>query len=173
MKKKKRVTYMVLASIFAALIAVFIAWFFHIPIKIGANSAYLHFGDVFIFLAASLLPQPYAAAAAGIGGGLGDLFCGGTEWIPFTVVIKILVSFCFGSKSDKILTKRNISAPITALMLTVGGYYVAEALIFDNWISPLISIWGNVVQIAGSATLYYLLSAVLQKFGIKKSIQGK
>ncbi len=173
MKNKKRLKFMVLASLFAAVIALFIAWFFHIPIKIGANSAYLHFGDVFIFLAASLLPTSYAAAAAGIGGGLGDLFCGGAEWIPFTVIIKILVSLCFTAKKDKLLSKQNIVAPITALAFTVGGYYVAEALIFGNWISPLISVWGNVVQILGSAALYYPIAAALEKFGIKKLIQSE
>lgn len=173
MKNKKRLKFMILASLFAAIIAVFVAWFFHIPIKIGANSAYLHFGDVFIFLAASLLPTPYAVAAAGIGGGLGDLLCGGAEWIPFTVIIKILVSLCFTAKTDKLLSKQNIIAPLPALIFTVGGYYVAEALLFGNWVSPLISIWGNIVQILGSAALYYLLSAVLEKFGIKKIINGK
>ena len=173
MKNKKRITYMVLASLFAAIIAVFVAWFFHIPVKIGANSAYLHFGDVFIFLSASLLPAPYAAAAAGIGGGFGDLFCGAAEWIPFTVIIKILVALCFSAKSEKLLSKRNLCAPIFALLITVGGYYVAEALIFGNWISPVLSIFGNVVQIVGSAILYYIMSGVLQKFNIKNTLLNK
>jgi uncharacterized repeat protein (TIGR04002 family) len=173
MKNKRRITYMVLASLFAAIIAVFVAWFFHIPVKIGANSAYLHFGDVFIFLAASLLPAPYAAAAAGIGGGFGDLFCGAAEWIPFTVIIKILVALCFSAKSEKLLSKRNLCAPIFALLITVGGYYVAEALIFGNWISPVLSIFGNVVQIVGSAILYYIMSGVLQKFNIKNTLLNK
>lgn len=173
MKNKNKITYMVIASLFAAIIAVFVAWFFHIPIKIGANSAYLHFGDVFVFLAASLLPTPYAAAAAGIGGGFGDLLCGGAEWIPFTVIIKILVAFCFSSKSEWLLSKRNIFAPVFALIITVGGYYVAEALIFGNWISPLISIWGNVVQIVGSAVLYYILAGVLEKLEIKNKLFEK
>lgn len=159
MKNKKAIYNTALASLFAALIAVFIAWFFHIPIKIGANSAYLHFGDAFIFLAASLLPKPYALAAAGIGGGLGDLFCGGAEWIPFTVIIKMLTALCFTSKGDKMLSRRNIFAPIPALFITVGGYYIAEALIFSNWVSPVVSVWGNVVQIVGSAIIYYLLAA--------------
>ena len=127
MKNNKPIFNMVLAALFAALISVFIAFLFHIPIKIGANSAYLHFGDMFIFLAASLLPTPYAIAAAGIGGGLGDLFCGGAEWIPFTIVIKILVALCFTAKKDKILCTRNVIAPVFVLLITVGGYYVAEA----------------------------------------------
>ena len=173
MNKKSYIQNLVMASLFAALTAVCIAWIFHIPIKIGANSAYLHFGDMFIFLAASLLPTPYAIAAAGIGGGLGDLFCGGAEWIPFTIVIKILVALCFTAKKDKILCTRNVIAPVFALLITIGGYYVAEALIYGNWVSPVLSIWGNVVQIVGSAILYYLISFALQKFNIKKFFLAK
>ena len=161
MKNNKPVFNMVLAALFAALISVFIAFLFHIPIKIGANTAYLHFGDVFIFLAASMLPTPYAIAAAGIGGGLGDLFCGGAEWIPFTVIIKILVALAFTSKTPKMLCKRNIFALFTALLVTVGGYYLAEALLFGNWVSPVLSIWGNVVQIVGSAVLYIVFSVTV------------
>lgn len=158
MKNNKPIFNMVLAALFAALISVFIAFLFHIPIKIGVNTAYLHFGDAFIFLAASMLPTPYAIAAAGIGGGLGDLFCGGAEWIPFTVIIKILVVLAFTSKTPRMLCKRNIFALFTALLVTVGGYYLAEALLFGNWVSPVLSIWGNVVQIVGSAVLYVILS---------------
>ncbi len=168
MKSKSSVFYMVLAALFAAAITVFTAFLFHIPIKIGANSAYIHFGDAFIFLAASMLPTPYAVAAAGIGGALGDLFCGAAEWLPFTVVIKISVALIFTSKAPKMLCKRNILALFTALLITVGGYYIAEALIFGNWISPVLSIFGNVVQIVGSAIIYYIMSGLLQKFNIKK-----
>lgn len=158
MKNNKPIFNLVLAAFFAAIITVFTAFLFHIPIKIGANTAYLHFGDAFMFFAASLLPTPYAVAAAGIGGGLADLLCGGAEWIPFTVIIKILVALIFTSKSKKILCKRNILALFTALLITVGGYYLAEALIFGNWVSPVLSIVGNVVQISGSAVLYILLA---------------
>ncbi len=168
--KKQSVFNMVLASMFAAIIAVFVAFLFHVPIKIGANTAYLHFGDAFIFLAASLLPTPYALASAGIGGFFGDVFCGAAQWAPFTLIIKMLVAFCFISKPKKILCVRNYIAPVFALIITVVGYYIAEALLYSNWVTPLLSIWGNVVQIAGSAIIYYALSAVLDRLNIKKRI---
>lgn len=161
MKNNKTIFNMVLAALFAAIITVFTAFLFHIPIKVGANTAYLHFGDAFMFFAASLLPTPYALAAAGIGGGLADLFCGAAEWMPFTVIIKILVALVFTSKSPKMLCKGNIFALFTALLITVGGYYLAEALLFGNWVSPLLSIFGNVVQIVGSAVLYIIFSATV------------
>lgn len=165
---KKSVRNLVMAALFAALIAVFTAWLFHIPIKIGANTAYLHFGDAFIFLAASLLPAPYACAAAAIGGGLADLLCGSVIWAPFTVVIKALITLCFSSRSDRLLTRRNLLAALPALVITVGGYYLAEAILYGNWVAPVLSIWGNVVQIVGSAVIYVLVALALQKAGVKK-----
>ncbi len=168
MKRNRSVLYLVLSALFAAIITVFTAWLFHVPIKIGANTAYLHFGDAFIFLAASLLPAPYAAAAAAIGGGLADVFCGAAIWAPFTIVIKALIALCFSAKSERLLSKRNLLAPIPTLFITVGGYYLAEAVLYGNWVAPVLSIGGNVVQIVGSTILYLLVGAALQKFRVKE-----
>lgn len=53
-------------GLFAAMIALMTAYIFHIPY--GANGGYIHFGDALIYIAAVLLPRPYALAAAAIGG---------------------------------------------------------------------------------------------------------
>lgn len=168
MSRNKSIVYLVTASLFAALIAVFTAWFFHIPIKIGANTAYIHFGDAFVFLAASILPAPYACASAAIGGGLADVFCGAAVWAPFTVVIKALLPLWFSAKSNGLLSKRNIFAFFPVLGITVGGYYVAEALIYGSWVTPVLSVFGNVVQILGSMVVYILIASALQKINVKK-----
>ena len=170
MKQKRSILHLIFASLFAALITVFTAWLFHIPIQIGANTAYLHFGDAFVFLAASLLPTPYAAAAAAIGGGLADVFCGAAIWAPFTMAIKALLAICFSARGARILTRRNLLAPLPALVLTVGGYYVAEAVLYGNWVTPALSILGNIVQIVGSTFIYILLSLALERFRIKDRI---
>ena len=60
-----------ITGVFAALITVMTAYVCHIPV--GTNGGYVHFGDALIYLAAVLLPRPYALAAAAIGGGMADL----------------------------------------------------------------------------------------------------
>lgn len=170
MKNKKAIFNMVLAAVFAGVIAIFIAYFFHIPVNIGSHSAYIHFGDAFIFLVASLLPKKYAVASAGIGGVLGDVFCGAPHWAPFTLVIKILVALCFSKNGEKILTKRNLLAIIPVMLITVLGYYIAEAIIAGNIVSPLISVWGNIVQVMGSMVIYIPLAKVAQRLEIKQII---
>ena len=63
-----RMRYLTITGLFAAMIAIMTAYICHIPV--GANNGYIHFGDSLIYLAAALLPTPYALAAAAIGGGL-------------------------------------------------------------------------------------------------------
>ena len=50
---------LVKAAVFAALIAVMTAY---IKFNTGINDGYLHFGDSMIYLAACILPLPYAMA---------------------------------------------------------------------------------------------------------------
>lgn len=166
--KGKTLKYIVTAAMFAAIIAIFTAYLFHVPITIGSNTAYLHFGDAFIFLAASLLPPSFAVPAAMIGGGLADVLCGSAVWAPFTIVVKGAMAFCFTAKGQKILCKRNLLALLPCLVVTVSVYYLAEAVIYGNWAAPVLSIWGNVVQIVGSGILYALLAAGCDRAKLKR-----
>lgn len=54
-------------AVFAAMITLMTAYIFHIPT--GMNEGYIHFGDALIYVAAAILPLPYACAAGAIGGG--------------------------------------------------------------------------------------------------------
>ena len=65
--KTNKLLLLVLSALFAAMITVMTAFLFHIPI--GVNGGYLHFGDALIYLAASMLPTPYACIAAAVGAG--------------------------------------------------------------------------------------------------------
>lgn len=66
MENRQKLYRMTITALFAAAIAVMTAYLLHIPIPGG----YVHIGDSLIYLAASLLPLPYAVAAAAIGAGL-------------------------------------------------------------------------------------------------------
>ena len=74
-----------LTGLMAAMITMMTAYICHIPI--GVNGGYIHFGDSIIYLAAVLLPTPYALAAAAIGGGLADLMTA-PMWAPAPLIIK-------------------------------------------------------------------------------------
>ena len=115
-KKLKNLTF---TALLAAMITVFTAYICHIPV--GSNGGYIHFGDSLIYIAASLLPWPYAMAAAAIGGGLADILTA-PIWAPATIIIKALISIPFTNKSSKIVTAGNVISTIIAFVISATGY---------------------------------------------------
>ena len=167
MKTDIKLRYITLTGLFAALITLFTAYILHIPM--GFNGGYIHLGDALIYLAAVLLPAPYAMAAGAIGGGLADLLTA-PMWAPATVIIKVLVVLPFTSRHSKIFSKRNLFAPLIAMLITIAGYYLAEVILYGKEAAFLISVTTNLIQGIGSAAVFYVLGAALDKAGIKTLI---
>lgn len=161
----KKVNYLVVTGIMAALITLMTAYICHIPV--GTNGGYVHFGDALIYLSAAILPKPYALAAAAIGGGLADLFTA-PMWLPATIVIKMLIVLPFTDHSQKIVSIRNVVAMVLAYFISGFGYFAAEYILFETisvfWISMLQSL----VQSCGSAVFFIVFGMALDKTGFKK-----
>lgn len=163
-----KMKYLTLTGLLAAMIAIMTAYICHIPI--GVNGGYIHFGDSLIYLAAALLPTPYALAAAAIGGGLADLMTA-PIWMPATIIIKMLIALPFTSKNAKIINFRNIAAAIIACFVCVLGYFAAECVIFGSFGTALIaSMYGNLIQSAGSAVFFAIFGLALDRAHIKGKI---
>lgn len=155
-----------LSAVFAAMTFA-LTMFVHIPTAKG----YIHIGDAVIFIAASLLPKPYAMASAAIGASLSDALSGYWIWVPATFVIKALTALAFTSKKKKILCAHNFTALVPALVLCVGGYGLYSGLvIYGSLPAGFIDAPANLFQTAASAAVYIALSATLDKSGIKKKI---
>lgn len=163
-KNTKSVTMLTITGLFAAMITLMTAYLFHIPY--GTNGGYIHFGDALIYVAAVLLPRPYALAAAAIGGGLADLLTA-PMWAPATIIIKMLITLPFTSKQGRMLTTRNIIAPFAAALISGIGYYLAEGILFGSFLSPIASFLGSAVQSGGSAVIFLVLAAALDRVHIK------
>jgi len=154
-----------LTALMAAIIYVFTAYI-HVP----SHTGYTHVGDGFLYLAASLLPTPFAAAAGAIGAGLADLLSGYGLWAPGTVIIKALTAFCFTNRREKLVNRRNVLGILPALVLCAGGYYLYEALITGNFTAPALGIPGYLMQVALSSIVYLALGSALDRAGIKKKL---
>jgi len=168
MMKRKTMINLIITALFAAMITVLTAYICHIPW--GGSGGYIHFGDAFIYLAACLLPTPYAIATGALGAGLADLLTAPIWFIP-TVIIKSLITVSFSSKQDKIITTRNLIAVFIGALITVAGYYLAEVIILNfNWAAPLVSIPGNLIQAGGSAGIFIAIGFALDKADFKKKV---
>ena len=167
--KKNKTRLIVITALFTAITALCTAF---ISFHVLPNSGYVHFGDAIIMIAASILPLPFAVFTGAVGGAIGDLLTGAPQWAPFTFVIKALVALCFSSKGQKMLTVRNAIGFIPMTAITIGGYYLAETLIYGNWVAPYVSIPGNAFQSIGSAIIFCIFSVALDRFKFNNSVNS-
>jgi len=166
MKGHKKLTYMCLSGVFAALVFVFTAYLF-----IPSHTGYTHVGDGFIYLAACLLPTPYAVFVGAGGALLADCLTGFAMWAPGSVLIKGLTVLCFSAKKKKILCTRNLVALLPAAALCCGGYYLYEAIITGNFAAPVAGIPGYITQSVLSSVLFVALAALSDKIKIKRFLE--
>ena len=157
-----------LTGLFAAMIYVMTAYL-HIPTGAG----YTHAGDGLIYLAACLLPTPYAVCAGAIGGALADGLTGFIIWAPATVVIKAVTALFFSSKKDKIICVRNILGIIPSLALCIVGYSLYEGVVMSKHISAaaVAAAFGQTpaycIQVLASTILFVVCGLALDKMKFK------
>ena len=160
--KLEKIKYMCLAGVFTAIVFVFTAYL-HIP----SHTGYTHVGDGFIYLAACLLPLPYAAFVGAGGALLADCLTGFAVWAPASVIIKTVAVLFFSKNKKRIISLQNMLALLPAAVICTGGYYLYEALLTGNFISPLAGIPGYITQSVLSAVLFVVLGAALDKLCVK------
>ena len=159
-KSRSGIRNLCMAALFAALVFVATAYLPRIPTVNG----YVHLGDTFVFLCASLLPMPYAVAASALGGGMADLMTGYAIWAPASFIIKGLTAFFFTARGKKILCVKNFIAIGAAGIICVGGYYLWAALfISGSWAAPVSELLPNLMQTLVSGVLYVMFAAVLDR----------
>ncbi len=128
--------------------------FVNVRLPIAANGGLIHLGNVPLFLIAILYGRRLGALAGGIGMALFDVVGGWFLWAPFTLVIVGLMGYIVGAIGEKSQTmKAYVLALLAACGIKVVGYYFAEAIIYGNWLAPLTSIPGNLVQIGVAAAI--------------------
>lgn len=167
MKQDRKIQYLTITGILAAMITLMTAYVCHIPI--GTSGGYIHFGDALIYLGAALLPKPYAIAAAVIGGGMADLLTA-PMWAPATMIIKLLIVLPFTSETPRILNLRNVAAMVISGVITCLGYFVAEYLLFGTWAVFFASVFPNMIQALGSAVFFTIIAAALEKTKFKSRL---
>ena len=163
--RKNRIKMMCISGIFSAIVFVVTAYL-HIPTYNG----YVHCGDGFIFLAASILPMPYAVLVGAIGALLADLLTGFAIWAPGSVVIKALIAMLFSCKAKKIVTARNSIMLLPAALISIVGYYLYEVLITGSFIVSLSGIPGSAVQAVASSIVFVTAGLAMDKFNVKNQL---
>ena len=146
-----------------AVALVFTATMIHIRLPIGQGGL-IHLGNIPLFLFSFIFGRKMGAIAGAFGMGLFDLMGGWTPWAPATFIIVGLMGYAVGVISEK---KNDVAgyamAILAACAMKIVGYYIAEALIYGNWVQPVLSIPGNLIQIGVAAVIVLPIAGMLKQ----------
>lgn len=161
--EESHVKFMTITALAVALTYVFTA-FVNVRLPIMANGGLIHLGNVPLFIFAIIFGKKTGAIAGGIGMGLFDLLSGWTAWAPFTLIIVGIMGYVVGLLTEK---KKGygwtVAAMFLALVIKIVGYYIAEGFIYGNWLAPVTSIPGNIVQVVTAMIIVMLVITPLKK----------
>ncbi len=153
-----------------AIALVFIAtMFINIRLPLMGNGGLIHLGNVPLFLVAIIYGRKTGAIAGAFGMGLFDIISGWTAWAPFTFVIAGAMGYIVGlisEKSNQSPWIANTVAIILALIIKIVGYYFAEVILYHNWIVPIGSIPGNILQVVVAGILVLPIAERSKKIAI-------
>lgn len=141
--------------------------FINIRLPISINGGLIHMGNIALFLTAFLFGKKKGAIAGAFGMGLFDILSGWTAWAPFTFVIRGVMGYLIGSisyanKKEGIHVLYNIFAIVIGGIWMIAGYYMTEVILYGNWLAPVTSIPGNIVQIVFGC-LSVIIAPMLKK----------
>lgn len=150
---------------------------FKIPVP--GTQGYVHLGDAMIFLSVLLLGRNSGALAGGLGSALGDILGGYAFWAPWTFVIKFLMAFIMGlvidllerrgcKVSDKGVTAVDIVGMAFGGAEMCAGYFLAERVIYGNWITAAVAIPWNIGQFVVGIIVAVVITQALYKTPAKK-----
>ena len=155
-----------------ALIALFIAlgtvatMSIRIPLP---TSGYANLGDAVVLLAGWILGARNGALAAAFGTALADLI-GYPIYVPATFIIKFLVALFAAKLISRYESLSFIHLCVIGLMcelIMVVGYYLYDAILLQNILSPVLNLPGNIMQAVVGALVAAFLYRHLSRF-IKK-----
>lgn len=155
-----------------------------LKIPVGPNT-YIHLGDAIMFLGVIVLPRKYACFAGPVGAALADIMGGFAVWAPWTFVIKLLSVLVLGFTIDIIRRKYDSESKVAtflgvpclemlgyliAIAIGVVGYYLAEAILYGNWIVAAAGMPLNVLQILSGAIIAVVISNAFAASSIKDTM---
>ncbi|MBR6760411.1 MAG: TIGR04002 family protein [Oscillospiraceae bacterium] len=161
---KGNVRHMVNAALMTAVICVLTA-----AVHIPSGHGYIHLGDAAIYLAAALLPLPYAVGAAALGGAMADLIAGYAQYCLPTMVIKgALALVCFTIGGERMFCVRRIMSCVVCCLITVVGYWLTDVILYqgDLLAQLFVTLPGNLVQSTASALVYCACAVAMDHFHV-------
>lgn len=160
-------TGMLIALVFVATLTL------NIRLPIAANGGLVHLGTGMLFIVSIMFGPKKGAIAGALGMGLFDLVSGWALWAPFTFVARGLQGYIVGKIAWSIGRNGNsmpinLLAAISSVPVMLAVYYLCERVLFGNWIIPMASIPGNLVQNVVGILIALPICVLLKRISVFK-----
>jgi len=165
-KMRSKTKDLVLSALLISLVFVATEINFRLPISI--NGGLIHLGNTMLFMSAIVFGKRKGAVAGAFGMGLFDILSGWVAWAPFTFIIRGIMGYIIGYVSNTNdrkgnSTTWNLIGIVISGIIMIAGYYIAEIIITGNYIAPITSIPGNIIQIVFGALFGLPIVKALKK----------
>nr|WP_269135988.1 ECF transporter S component [Sporosarcina cyprini] len=141
--------------------------FINIKLPIGQGGL-IHLGTAALFIVAILFGPKKGALAGAIGMGLFDIFGGWIIWAPTTIIARALQGYIVGKiawskgyRGESV--KLNILAAVASTPVMLAVYYIGQGIMYNNWVAPLASIPGDLIQSVVGLVIAIPLCIALKK----------
>lgn len=141
--------------------------FINIRLPIAASGGLVHLGNTMLFIAAIVF-GPKRSSSRAFGMGLFDLLSEWAMWAPFTFVVRGIMGYIIGKiawsngrEGNNMLV--NIAGILVSGVWMIAGYYATEGILYGNWVSPVMSIPGNITQIVVGLVIGVPVAKALKK----------
>ncbi len=157
--KTKRI---VLTAAFIAMVTV--STYIRIYIPIGTGGL-IHLGTLVSFTIAIKFGRRYGAVSGGIGMALFDVLSEWYVWAPGTLVIRLVAGYLVGlvamsPRGQGQSRVRNVFAILAGGVVIVSGYFVFEAVFLGTGWAAIMSVPGNLTQIAIGFFSLFIVAAI-------------
>lgn len=162
--KKSFVKYLPYCGVIAAATFIFTTINFTVPI-VNTKGCLVHLGAAMAVAVVFMLPPVYGALSVALGMSMYDIIGGWTMWAPFTFVIRFLQVYVLAKLMGRTTHKTlfAVIGLILAMIIDVGGYYMAEVIIYGNWIAPFANVPAEIILNAVGIALGLPVGLMMKK----------
>lgn len=144
--------------------------FINIRLPLSVNGGLIHMGNTILFMIAIVFGKKRGAIAGAFGMGLFDVLSGWFLWAPFTFVIRGAMGYIVGAAAEGKQGKKKLIYTFAGILISsiimISGYYITEGLLYGNWIAPMTSIPGNIIQLIIGTAIGLPLAEALKRTNV-------
>lgn len=140
-----------------------------IAIPFPTTTGFLNFGDTMVLLSGLVLGPLGGFVVGGFGSAMGDIALGYSHFAPITFIVKgcegmVVGLICRKVRFSRRLTKRDIIGLLTASVVMLTGYFLAEIPLYGIAAAAAELLFTNSIQVTVGSVIAAITGPIVRAF---------